>query len=96
MSLIGSHLTNCEINTSNTKATIFDKSFSRSCEKNLSLHVSGVAIKHVEQYEYFIVDDKLSFKHHNSKCSRRANNKIYQLRKIRGCITTKCALSCLN
>ena len=37
------------INTSKTKATIFDKSFSRSCGKNLSLHVLSVAIKHVEQ-----------------------------------------------
>ena len=93
------------INTSKTKATIFDKSFSRSCGKNLSLHVSSVAIKHVEQYEYLgiIVDGKLSFKHQNSKCSRRASNTIYQLRKIRGCITRRCALSikrwcypCLN
>ena len=44
-------------------------------------------------YLGIIVDDKLSFKHHNSKCSRRASNTIYQLRKIRGCITTRCALS---
>ena len=31
--------------------------------------------------------------YHSSKCSRGANSKIYQLRKIRGSITTKCALS---
>ena len=40
-----------------------------------------------------VVDNKLSFKYHSSKCSRGANSKIYQLRKIRGSITTKCALS---
>ena len=62
---------------------------------NFSLHISGVDIKHVEQYEYLgiVVDNKLSFKYHSSKCSRGANSKIYQLRKIRGSITTKCALS---
>ena len=74
---------------------IFDKSFSRSCVSNLSLYIFGDVVEHVEHYEYLgiIVDDKLSFKNYSIKCSNRANNKIYQLKKIRGCITTKCALT---
>ena len=83
------------INSNKTKATIFDKSFSRSCVSNLSLYIFGDVVEHVEHYEYLgiIVDDKLSFKNYSIKCSNRANNKIYQLKKIRGCITTKCALT---
>ena len=83
------------INSNKTKATLFDKSFSRSCVSNLSLYIFGDVVEHVEHYEYLgiIVDDKLSFKNYSIKCSNRANNKIYQLKKIRGCITTKCALT---
>ena len=83
------------INSNKTKATFFGKSFSRSYDRNLSLYILGDVIKHVERHEYLgiIIDDKLSFKYHNVKCSSRASNKMYQLRKIRGCITTKCALT---
>ena len=61
----------------------------------ISLYILGDVIKHVERHEYLgiIIDDKLSFKYHSIKCSSRASNKMYQLREIRGCITTKCALT---
>ena len=83
------------INSNKTKATFFGKSFSRSYDRNLSLYILGDVIKHVERHEYLgiIIDDKSSFKYHNIKCSSRASIKMYQLRKIRGCITTKCALT---
>ena len=67
------------VSVGKTKATIFDKSFSRQCATNLSLYISGAVVKHVEHFEYLgiIVDDKLSFRHHISKCSCSANNSIY-------------------
>ena len=77
------------------KATFFGKSCCKSYDRNLSLYIIGDVIQHVERHEYLgiIIDDKFSFKYHNIKCSSRASNKMYQLRKIRGCITTKCALT---
>ena len=65
------------INSNKTKATIFDKSFSRSCVSNLSLYIFGDVVEHVEYYEYLgiIVDDKLSFKNYSIKYSNRATIK---------------------
>ena len=83
------------INLKKTKVTAFDKSFSKTCIANQSLHIFGKEIERIDRHEYLgiVVDDRLSFKYHNNKCSSRVNNRIYQLKKIRGCITTKCALS---
>ena len=83
------------INSKKTKATFFNKSFSRSCNRNQSLCISNDIVRQEDHHGYLgiIVDDKLSFRNHNNKCLRSASNKLYQLRKIRGCITTKCALS---
>ena len=65
------------------------------CNTPCNTCIFGDVVEHVEHYEYLgiIVDDKLSFKNYSIKCSNRANNKIYQLKKIRGCKTTKCALT---
>ena len=59
------------------------------------MHIFGKEIERVDRHEYLgiVVDDRLSFKYHNNICFSRVNNRIYQLKKIRGCITTKCALS---
>ena len=83
------------INTKKTKATFFNKSFSRSCNRNQSLCISNDIVRQEDHHGYLgiIVDDKLSFRNHKNKCLHSASNKLYQLRKIRGCITTKCALS---
>ena len=83
------------INSNKTKATFFDNSFSRSSVSNHHLYIRGEEIARVDHCEYLgiAVDDRLSFKKQISKCSIRVNNRLFQLRKIRGCITTNCALS---
>ena len=68
---------------------------SRDPVSNHHLYIRGEEIAQVDHCEYLgiAVDDRLSFKKQISKCSIRVNNRLFQLRKIRGCITTNCALS---
>ncbi|KAK0154258.1 putative RNA-directed DNA polymerase from transposon BS [Merluccius polli] len=73
-----------ELNTSKTKELIVD--FSRKQQRSfLPLNINGAQVERVEHFRYFgiTISQDLTWSHHLSSIVKKANQRLYHLRRLR-------------